>query len=138
MNSFRAILNPLLTALIFTGLTIFLTGYFGLYNFVPYLDKIFHFFDGGIIAWLVIEFWRYQRHNFRPQIHWPVIMIAVLVVGLTWELAEHLSSLYSPKYLPWFMKYFYGGDIVDTVGDVVSDLAGAFVIIFSYPTRKRS
>ena len=133
----KPILRPILVALLFVLATVFIAGFFNVYNYIPHLDKIFHFFGGGIAAWFVIEFWKYRKHHFRPQIHWTMIFSAVLAIGLLWELAEYLSSLYSPHYFPWFVKYFYGGGLYDSIGDVVADMTGALLIIFSYPERKQ-
>ncbi|HVZ10999.1 MAG TPA: hypothetical protein VG941_01055 [Candidatus Paceibacterota bacterium] len=133
MKSLQA---PIFVAALFIVVVVFIVGAFNLYGYIPHLDKIFHFFGGGIAAWFCIEWLRARKPSFHVQKSWLATAGLVLAIGLVWELAEHLSSVYSPVYAPWFLKYFYGGDTLDTIGDVIADLAGALVIIFSYPRSK--
>jgi ABC-type Fe3+-siderophore transport system permease subunit len=134
----KSVIRPVIFALIFVVVAVFFVGLLNLYHYIPFLDKIFHFFGGGLAAWIIIEFLRHRNHDFNPNKSWQIILIAVFAIGLIWEFAELTSTLYSSTYFPWLIKYFYTGGWVDSINDVISDLVGGLIIALSYPHTHHS
>ncbi len=104
---------------------IFVGTYFGIYDKVPHFDKVLHLVGGAIVAWFFSDWflWEYKLTRFQKII---LMVAGAALVGTLWEFAERLSSIYSPGRFPLLYKYFYGGDLNDTLGDLAADLVGAF------------
>lgn len=95
--------------------------------YVPYFDKLLHI-GGGVIAAMFVASILDQKSGKSGKLkRLAVILVLVLVIGVVWEIAENLSSIYGPTYWPILGEYFYGGDLADTFGDLGSDLLGAFL-----------
>lgn len=98
----------------------------GLYDRFPMLDKYFHVVGGAVAAWFVLSLMQDELTHMH---WWKQVLIFVSVtsfVGVAWEWAEYLSSLTRTS-TPWLYKYFHGGDIADTLGDLAADTVGALV-----------
>lgn len=112
-------------AAVFIISTSFFVGKFDLYQAIPYLDKIFHFVGGAIAG---LFFASYFRSDFSSSRFRYILAVtgAALLAGVLWEFAERLSSIYGT---PWLKHYFYGGNINDTLLDLVADLAGTLLVV---------
>ncbi len=58
-----------------------------------------------------------------------LIVAGVALIGVVWEFAEYLSAHYGVLISPLLVKYFHGGDLADTLGDLGADLLGAFIFV---------
>ncbi|MBP9822071.1 MAG: hypothetical protein KBC81_01325 [Candidatus Pacebacteria bacterium] len=97
---------------------------------IPYSDKVCHVIGGIAVAWLFEPLFSKNYSSKKSLGFWLAIIGVVSTVGIAWEIAEHLSSVYSPVYLPKFLKYFYGGDLSDTLRDLVADISGSLIYLF--------
>lgn len=111
-------------ALIFTAL--YVGEYYGLYYAIPYFDKIMHAVGGAVAAWFALAL---MQDEVTHMAWWKQALIFISVaalIGVVWEWAEHLANYTRTSY-PLFYKYFSGGDLADTLGDLVADTLGAVV-----------
>lgn len=86
------------------------------------LDTFFHFVGGVFAAWCGSLFSR-DKIN---------IFLVALMIGLLWELAEYISSVYGQDYWPVIYNYYRGGGLVDSVHDLIADVLGAGLFILLY------
>jgi hypothetical protein len=108
--------------LLFVG--VFLCGRFGWYYEVPHLDKILHVLGGIIVAWFVLSL---LQNDITHLAAWKQIIIVVgigALIGVVWEWAEYVSN-FTQHSIPLWYHYFHGGDLADTLGDLVADVVGA-------------
>jgi hypothetical protein len=126
MNSTR---QPITVALVFIFVVAFFVGKFHLYQIIPHLDKYFHFLGGLIAGWFFSVYMAsdFQTRGSRFRFFLAVVGAATLA-GVLWEFAERLSSMYGT---PLMQHYFYGGDIIDTLGDLAADIGGATLAALS-------
>ncbi len=86
------------------------------------LDTGFHVAGGIFAAWCGSLFFKNKAKVF----------LLALVIGLVWELAEYLSSVYGQTYWPLVYRYYHGGGLVDTIDDLFADLLGMILFILLY------
>jgi len=86
------------------------------------LDTGFHFLGGVFAAWFASLFTNRQLRVF----------IGVVLIGLLWELAEHLSTVYGQTYWPVIYVYYHSGSLVDTIHDLIADALGGIIFILIY------
>ena len=117
------------------GLVVFIFGVFvssslGWYFLFPGIDKVFHFLGGVAVGWFFLIYFSlpvWSMPKFKK------VLIAVgctCLVAVCWEYAERLSALYSPQYAPWLYHWFQGGDLNDTLLDVLAGMGGSFVFAY--------
>jgi uncharacterized membrane protein YjdF len=110
----------------------------------PYFDKLLHLAGGFAIAWFIAIFFRrdIKRGSFSGALI--IIVGGVLLVGFAWELAEYLSNVLFKDAVDGIQatiwRYFHGGDLPDTLLDMVADIVGALMLagIFLPMTRRHS
>ena len=108
-------------AVIFVGA--FVAEWFYLYD-IRYFDKLLHLSGGIISAWFFSVFFRKElgiSSKFRAII---IILSATGFVGILWEFAEYISGAYVSQIAPIVAHYMFIGDLVDTLGDILTDLTG--------------
>ncbi len=110
--------------ILFVG--VFVSGVFNLYGLIPHLDKVYHFSGGFALGWF---FYIYLVKNssipkFKQFI---IVLSATCFIAVLWEYAERLSTLYSPQYFPIVGRWFQGGDLNDTLLDILAAIIGASV-----------
>ncbi len=99
---------------------------FDIYSAIPHFDKILHISGGFIVAWFFARFFQKDLAGVS-RFHRFLILVAMAgLVGLIWEFAEFSSSFLAPSH-PLLHKYFYGGDLIDTLTDLMADLAGGIL-----------
>ena len=102
---------------------------FELYTKIHYFDKYMHFLGGFVIALFLFyllesDFKLLSRASFLF-----FLVSATALIGVFWEFAEYLSNTFlahsnsDPLFLIY--RYFHGGDLTDTLGDLLMDLGGA-------------
>ena len=125
----------ILGAILFLVFGIFVANKFYLYQHFDHFDKLMHI-TGGIFAALIM--WQFSP---LPMTGWKRVVVLVAyacLIGVFWEFAERLSSVYCPTYCKVVHHYFQGGDLDDTLGDITADMVGGLLygISFLIPQKK--
>lgn len=108
---------------------------FHLYSRFIYFDKVMHLLGGFVIAWL---FWNLFYSDLK-KLSLPgfcfFLISAAVTVGVFWEFLEYLSGLYLGQAhtpgLALFYRYFHGGDLKDTLGDLLADSIGGILFVLT-------
>ena len=126
-NKLRPYYRPLFAGFVLLFIGTFVLGEYKLEQVFPQFDKALHVTGGIISAWLVYIHYRHVHiHLELPQLRL-LIVAGVALIGVIWEFTENLSFNYGSLISPLLAKYFYGGDLTDTLGDLGADLLGAFI-----------
>lgn len=125
---------PLLAiaAVLFVG--VFVTTIYSLYD-IRHFDKLMHFSGGIAAAWFLAVWLGHGLTGLGKLKSFVVIMGCVALIGVVWEFAEFLANHLAADF-PIFTRFFYGGDLKDTLSDIAMDITGAFLFYFSYSHRK--
>ena len=122
---------------IIVGLTIIIVGSFvatklGWYDAIPHIDKLFHTAAGMVIAWYFSVLWKDQLKAFGPFERVFILLAMGALIGYFWELIEYSTAQYPLDQFHALRHYLYGGDLTDTLGDLIADVfgAGLFAILF--------
>ncbi len=123
------------TALIFFG--IFVCEKLGLYYALPGFDKVLHVIGGIVAAWFVLAIFQQEVAH---MVSWKQACIFVgiaLFIGVAWEWLEYVSN-FTRATVPWWYHYFHGGDLADTLGDLLADTIGAALLTLWALRKERS
>ena len=122
-----------LVVLLFVG--VFVSEQLNWYDQYPEFDSVLHFLGGFIVAWFVGHFLAHQS----PRTYVTRIGLAVLVIGVLWEIAEYLAGVILPHDSIIYI-YFHGGALPDTLLDLFLDMLGAGVFVLGdlFLTKKAS
>ncbi len=121
--------TPLFALFVLFVFGVIVTGATNLYELVPWFDKLMHLCGGAAIAWLAHRHFSHGTSSHHSPLYAWAILGVVAVVGVAWEVAEHTSSLYGQAHWPSIYAYFHGGDLTDTLIDLVLDLSGAALLL---------
>ncbi len=130
---------PIFFGLILIFLATVVAESFELYYRFRNLDTLLHFLGGFIAAWFVYAIYSSTVRIPSKVKVFTVLMVSVFVIGWLWELAEYLSTVYSPIYAPVVAHYFYLGNWEDILTDVfVGDIPGAvaFYLLYVFKLHK--
>lgn len=113
------------------GLTVFFIGIFvaekwGLYYTVPNLDKVLHTLGGLAVAWMAMAILQDDIRHLLWHKQLLLIISITALVGIIWEFAEYAAGLMYSSW-PWLYHWFHGGDMADTIGDLIADLSGGML-----------
>ena len=129
--------TPLLFGLIVIAIGIFFGEYFGLYDHIPHFDKILHLTGGIIAGWLAFAFLHDDIRK-APRSRQALIVVGMAcLIGVLWEFAEYAGNFTRHTY-PLLYHYFHGGNLADTLGDLVADISGATLFAFWALYRDRT
>jgi hypothetical protein len=118
--------TPILLGLLILFIGIFAGGYWGIYSHIAHFDKFLHLSGGLALAWMAMALFQDDLSKLPWQKQLLIIVSITCLIGVLWEFAEYLSN--STRYTyPLVYHYFHGGDLADTLGDLVADLTGATV-----------
>lgn len=104
----------------------------GLYDTTPYLDKVFHLLGGATVAAIALSWFEKDTKHMPRGIAILFVVGITAIVGVFWEVAEASSGALAKDVLPLFYKYFHGGGLLDTLGDLVVDLAGGLLLAMTW------
>jgi len=126
------IILPLFTGIIILFFGIYVSGRLAIYEDFPHFDSVMHFLGGATIAWFVVG-----RASHRGQwVSFQKTLCITVAVGILWEIAEWFSGVaFAPGSVVY--KYFSGGGPLDTVVDVLLDIAGA-ALFYAFYRRSNS
>ncbi len=128
---------PVLAGLLLIFIALIVGEYFGLYYSIPYFDKAMHVIGGVVAAWFVLALLQEEITHMAGWKQALIIISVTAFIGIVWEWAEYLSQ-YTKQDYPLFYKYFSGGDLPDTLTDIVADTAGAIVTTVVALKKERS
>lgn len=114
------------------GVTFVLFGIFaceqsGIYYILPGFDKLLHVIGGVIAAWFTLAIFQNEITHMRSWKQALIIISVTLFIGVAWECAEYISN-FAREIFPLFYRYFHGGDLADTLGDLLADTIGAGIL----------
>lgn len=115
------ILGTLLVVLAFLGAE------FRWYRYWDHLDTAFHFVGGVIAAWFVLALLQNDIIHLKPWKQVAMIVSGALLIGVFWEFAEYISGV-GQNLWPSISSFFHGGDVADTLTDLVADIFGALLV----------
>ena len=129
--------TPVLAGLVLLSVGVFFGEIWGWYDNIAHFDKVLHFSGGVIAAWFILTLFQ----NDVVRLSWwkqALILVGITtLIGVVWEWAEYASNFTQRTY-PWWYHYFHGGDLADTIGDLVADVAGAFSFSLWVLRKERS
>lgn len=132
----KKLLAPGLAVFIILILGILVSGYFDLWERWGNFDTLMHFSGSVVLAWFLATLF---SATVRKLAFWETALFltgSVLLFGVFWELLEYLSGAYLKGTLIY--SYYHGGDLSDTILDLVADISGAFAYMLIIRTGKRS
>lgn len=106
---------------------IFPTEWLNLYTRYPYADKILHIAGSMAIAWLASALLRKDARRLSPLFFVLFLVGVTTLAGVVWEIAEYGATVLRPTF-PTIYRYFHGGDLADTIGDLISDVTGGTLL----------
>lgn len=89
------------------------------------------------MAWLALALLQNDITHLPAWKQFLIVISVATFVGVVWELAEYVSS-FSKESIPTLFRYFSGGDLVDTLGDLVADIVGGSAFAFWALYKERS
>ena len=120
-------IKPIILGLIvlFTG--VYLSKIFDFYNLIPHIDKVYHTIGGYALGWFFYIFLLKDIETMHTVKKMLLTISLVCMVAVFWEYAERLSNLYCPTYCPQISAWFNGGDLNDTLLDILAGMTGGFI-----------
>lgn len=133
---------PILAGVLVFVTGVFVSGFFDLYFKFSHLDTLFHFIGGMALGWFfyILIFSKGLRpasddgngaestdKNFSVAMQLFILVSAVSFAGIIWEYAERLSTIYASVHAPWLYHWFSGGNLNDTLLDLLADMLGGAV-----------
>ena len=124
-------LRPVVLGLLILLVGIFFSNIFDLYYTIPHLDKVYHFLGGFTLGWFFYLYFFDQKQdqpfpNFKKIL---TVVSATCFIAVLWEYAERLSTLYGPQYAPFIYHWFQGGDLNDTLLDILAGTLGSLSFV---------
>ncbi len=116
----KQILSILATLIIFVAIINFIAMKAMWYYIFWYFDMPMHFL-GGVVVMLLVGYIFYRAISRYSMLPVSAIMLAVLIIGVGWEVFEYL------------VNNVYAGQVwnkLDTVSDICFDMAGGIMGLF--------
>lgn len=126
----RKALNPFIIGLAVLFLGTFVFTFFDIYGLFPHLDKVFHVLGGFIVAWFLGTFWEDNLKGLNQFQRIIVFMALATLAGFFWEVMEYATSQPPFVYNQLLRHYIYGGNLTDTLGDLMADVFGGALFGF--------
>lgn len=128
-------LYPVIVGVLGLFLGVIVSSYLHLYTLIPHFDKLMHAFEGFIVAWFFSIFYTTSLSHLSGSQRLILLVAMAGLVGILWEFAEYASSVLTPNHFPGFYGYFHGGNLPDTLIDLLADLFGG-LLFFVWFIRK--
>ncbi len=127
---------PFSAAAIIILVGIFFGEYYRFYDRIPHFDKALHVLGGLTAAW-ILDYFFFEEIKHMSAMRIVLVLVAgACLVGVLWEFAEYASNFTSHTYPLWY-HYFHGGDLADTIGDLVADISGATLLTVPLVAQKK-
>lgn len=125
----------LAAAVLFTG--IFVTARFDLYYRFSEFDKLLHTLGGIAVTWLFILAYKKELTVMPFFKQYFLILGGFSLVAVFWEFAEYASGVLTRTAAPLIYRYFHGGDMNDTIGDLAIGLLAATLVAIVWSLLQR-
>jgi hypothetical protein len=119
--------TPVLIGIALTVGGIYASGNWQLYVILPWFDKAMHTLGGIVAAWFALALLQDEITHMRAWKQVLIIIGVAVFIGVVWEWAEYASTLLRTQ-TPWLYRWFHGGNLADTLGDLIADTCGAFLM----------
>lgn len=110
---------------------------FSLYERIPYFDKVLHFTGGFVLAMILTLLLYREQKTMSPYAFTLLVVSTATLIGVLWEHAEFLSGYFTQNHFPLIYRYFHGGNLRDTLGDLALDILGALTFMELYVRSSR-
>lgn len=102
-----------------------------------WFDQVLHFSGGFFVAMLFSIYLKNHLPSDAKLKNALVLISVVAFIGVIWEFAEYLAGqiLIEPIYKNFDIKTYFIGDIDDTINDLLMDILGAILFVFSSRTK---
>ncbi len=100
-----------------------------IFNIIPGSDRLFHFGEGFAIAMFAQIYFINDLKSVSRFKKFLLLTGIVAIYGVLWEFIEYLPRLIPPGPFANIKHYIYGGDLSDTLGDLLADGLGAVVYL---------
>lgn len=104
---------------------------------IPWFDKVMHTAGGIVAAWFALALLQNEITRMRAWKQIIIILGVAMLIGVVWEWAEYAATL-SRTDLPWVYRWFHGGDLADTLGDLIADTGGAILMLIWALRKERA
>ena len=121
-------IKPFLAGLTVIFLGTFVVTFFGIYDTIPYIDKFFHVAGGFVIAWFFSNYWGDDLKELSKFQRLFILMALASFIGSFWEVMEYSTSTSFFEDNQLIRHYIYGGDLFDTLADIMADISGAAIL----------
>lgn len=130
LNIIRKTIKPLVAGLVVLFLGTFIATFLNLFDYFPHIDKLFHITGGFIVAWFFSDLWVDELKGLNQFQRVIIFMALGALVGFFWEIMEYTTS--KPPFVSnqLLRHYIYGGDLTDTLGDLMADVFGGALFGF--------
>ncbi|MDP4001544.1 MAG: hypothetical protein Q8P69_00645 [bacterium] len=121
-------IKPFLAGLIVLFLGTFVVTFFDIYNFIPHIDKFLHVAGGFVVAWFFSNYWGDDLRGLSGLQRFIILMSLASFIGSFWEVMEYSTSTSFFEDNQLIRHYIYGGDLFDTLADIMADISGAAIL----------
>ena len=124
----KKVIPPVIVGIIVVFIGSFVITDFNLYDIYPHIDKFFHVAGGFIVAWFFSQYWITKLGQFSNFERFIILIAMAALVGFVWEVGEFSTSQPPLVNHQLLRHYIYGGNLTDTLGDLMADVFGAAVL----------
>ncbi|KKT87180.1 MAG: hypothetical protein A3J46_00170 [Candidatus Yanofskybacteria bacterium RIFCSPHIGHO2_02_FULL_41_11] len=128
-------LRPLICGLIVIIIGSVLATNFHIYSSIVHFDKVLHVSGGLVAAWFFGVIWGSKLSGFSNFEKFLILISLAALIGWVWELMEFIVSASWLAEFPTLHRYIYGGNLIDTIGDLPADIFGASLFALFYISR---
>ena len=130
---FKKLFSVFIVLILIYLVNLFLYDVLGQTYFRFHIDKLMHLTGGLAVAWLALAFFAHHLDRLPGFERFLIVVSTVALAGVLWEFAEYLG-----QFFPTISHYLSGGDLADTLGDLASDLFGAFLVSLHLLWRRQA
>jgi hypothetical protein len=130
----RKIFLPASAVFIVLVIGVIVSGYFDLWQRWENFDTVMHLSGSVVLAWLLSSL-AVKQQKALPYLSYALFIAgAVLIFGVVWEVLEYLSGAHLKGTIIW--HYYRGGNLQDTIADLLADLNGAMIYLLAHLVRR--
>lgn len=103
------------------------------------VSMAFHLLGGFFVAMLVCSFYNSEfKRLSQPFLPFLIAAALTLSIGVVWEFAEYVGykTLTQPIYDNFKYRFYFMGDLDDTIQDLAMDLIGGLVFLTLYLPKR--
>jgi hypothetical protein len=128
--------TPIIFAFLVFFLGIFASGTFGWYARWEHFDTFLHVLGGISVAWFGLVLFQGDLAHLSRWKQTIIFVSFTTLVGIFWEFAEFMAG-FGRDVVPWLWYWFHGGELADTMLDLLADILGALALTLWALERER-